>query len=239
MSLPLATNHVFVDFENVQKIDPTIFDNKTVSFTLLLGPSQKKLDADLVEKLLTHTGSVQLIRLTEPGRNALDFALAYYLGRTVLGDPAGFFHIVSMDKGYDPLIQHLRGQHVRVRRHEDFSALHFNGLSKPPSPPAPDERPAPAAPTPTPKPAPAPTTKPATPILSENATRLLEYLRKNAKNRPGRERTLIRHIRSFFGDKITEADASSLIENLQAAGYLHIDAKGKLAYHRLPSSPAT
>ena len=64
------------------------------------------------------------------------------------------------------------------------------------------------------------------------------YTRKNAKNRPGRERTLIRHIRSFFGDKITEDEASSLIENLRTAGYLHIDDKGKLAYHRLPSSPA-
>jgi hypothetical protein len=230
MNLPLPTNHVFVDFENVQVIDHSIFDNKTVSFTLLLGASQKKVDAALVEKLLVHASSVHLVRLTAPGRNALDFTLAYYLGRAVLSDPTGFFHIVSQDKGYDPLIEHLRNQHVHARRHDDFTSLNLNGPGKLPSS-------APAAKLPVPPIVVAPG-KPEAPPLGENASRLLEYLRRNAKNRPGRERTLVRHIRSFFGDKITEAEASSLIADLHTAGYLSIDDKGRLTYHRLPASPA-
>lgn len=229
MSLPLPTNHVFVDFENVHAIDPAVFGHKSVSFTLLLGPAQKKLDAALVEQLLNHAGTVELVRLTEPGKNALDFALAYYLGRAVQSDPLGFFHIVSHDKGFDPLVEHLRHRHVRARRHDDFSGLHFNGETKPATVAAktPDTPPAPRQP--------AAKSTAATPHLSEQATLLLEYLRKNAKNRPGKEATLLRHTRSFFADKITDTDAKALIAELHAAKLLIIDAKGKLDYQHLSS----
>jgi len=239
MTLPLPTNHVFVDFENVQEIDPAVFGHKSVSFTLLLGPVQKKLDAALVEQLLNHAGTVELVRLAEPGRNALDFALAFYLGRAVQSDPLGFFHIVSHDKGYDPLIEHLRHRHIRVRRHDDFSALHFDGdgkLSSPQANPAPTPVPLPLPPpVPTRIAVPQPTATVAHP-LSEQARLLLEYLRRNAKNRPGKEATLIRHTRSFFGDKITETDAKALIAELRTAKILIIDPKGKLDYQRLSAS---
>src|SRR4029077_13040812 len=105
--LPAPVNHVFVDFENVHEIDQKIIGSKTVTFTLLLGAKQTKLDVSLVEKLLEHAASVHLIRITSAGKNALDFTLAYYVGRAVAADPTGFFHIVSKDAGYDPLIEHL------------------------------------------------------------------------------------------------------------------------------------
>ena len=235
MTLPLPTNHVFVDFENVHEIDPAVFGHKSVGFTLLLGPGQKKLDASLVEQLLNHAGTVELVRLAEPGKNALDFALAYYLGRAVQSDPLGFFHIVSHDKGYDPLIEHLRHRHIRARRHDDFAALHFDGdgkLSAPQTKSAPAPLPAPPLPPPPAKIA-VPSAAAVAHPLGEHARLLLEYLRKNAKNRPGKEATLIRHTRSFFGDKITEADAKALIADLRAARFLSIDAKGKLDYQRL------
>ena len=63
-------NHVFVDFENVHEVDPALFGAKSVSLTLLLGARQTKLDAALVEKLLEHAASVQLVRLTSSGKNA-------------------------------------------------------------------------------------------------------------------------------------------------------------------------
>ncbi|HLP02775.1 MAG TPA: PIN domain-containing protein [Opitutaceae bacterium] len=239
MTLPLPTNHVFVDFENVHAIDPAVFGHKSVSFTLLLGPGQKKLDAALVEQLLNHVGTVELVRLAEPGKNALDFALAYYLGRAVQSDPLGFFHIVSRDKGFDPLVEHLRHRHVHARRHNDFGKLHFNGDDKvvtgSPAPTGAQFTSKPGAPALAAAPkelavAPAP---PSAAHLSEQAQLLLEYLRRNAKNRPGKESTLVRHTRSFFADKITEAESKVLIAELHAAKFLIIDPKGKLDYQRL------
>jgi hypothetical protein len=80
-------NHVFVDYENVHEVAPALIGAKSVSLTLLLGARQTKLDAALVEKLMENAASVQLVRLNTSGRNALDLALAYYVGRAVVADP--------------------------------------------------------------------------------------------------------------------------------------------------------
>ena len=128
--LPSPVNHIFVDYESVHDLDLAIIGSKAVHLTLLLGAQKTKLDVTVVEKLLQHAATVELIRLKSSGRNALDFTLAYYLGRAVLADPRGYFHIVAKDKGYDPLIEHLRSKHIRVRRHDDFTTLTFSAPAK-------------------------------------------------------------------------------------------------------------
>ena len=125
-------NHVFVDFENVHQVDLSLIGAKGVSFTLMVGAKQTKLDADLVEKLMAHSLSVQLVKLKSSGRNALDFALAYYLGRAVLSDPTAYFHLISKDGGFDPLIEHLRDRHIHVRRHVSCADLTFTWPGKTP-----------------------------------------------------------------------------------------------------------
>ncbi len=175
-SVKLATtvHYVFVDFENVPKVDLTIFDSKSATFTLLIGPRQTKLDVDLVEKLLEQVAAVQLVRLASGGRNALDFTLVYYVGRAVAADPAGNFHIISKDAGYDPLIEHLRSRNFQARRHDNFNTLPFVNpvelksnlpitVSKPKSP-----------------------SKSKLPIVSldQRETQVLEHLRKATTTRP-------------------------------------------------------
>jgi hypothetical protein len=123
-------NHVFVDFENVHQVDLTLIGAKSVSFTLMVGPKQTKLDSDLVEKLMAHSASVQLVKLKSAGKNALDFVLAYYLGRAALADPTGYFHIVSKDGGFDPLIEHLRSRHIHVYRHASCADITFTWSGK-------------------------------------------------------------------------------------------------------------
>ena len=162
--LPPLTNHVFVDFENVHEIDFSVIGNKSVSFSLLLGAKQTKLDVKLVEVMMEHASSVHLLRLGSSGKNALDFTLAFYLGQAVTTDPTGYFHIVSKDKGFDPMIEHLRSRHINVRRHDSFATLPFSCPSK------------------------------ATGQPDELFARVLGHLRKNKTNRPKRKSTLIRHL---------------------------------------------
>jgi hypothetical protein len=226
-------NHIFVDFENVHEVEHSVIGQESVRLTLLLGPNQKKLDADLVEKLLQHASSVHLVRLTNSGRNALDFTLAYYVGRAAVLDPSGFFHIISRDTGYDPLVAHLRSNAVQARRHPDFASL--QSLLHPSAPPA--SRP--AIP-----PAPVPAKNVATPklskaakqqaqlalVLDEHATRALEHLKGHPKNRPAREKTLTRHVLALFGNKITEAEATHVTEALRHAGHIEITEKGAVTY---------
>ena len=68
---------------------------------------------------------MQLVRLLSGGRNALDFTLVSYVGRAVAADPAGHFHIISKDTGYDPLIEHLQSRNIHAQRHNDFTTLPF------------------------------------------------------------------------------------------------------------------
>src|SRR6185436_17453779 len=207
--LPPPVNHVFVDFENVHEIDLAIIGNRAVSFTLLVGPRQTRLDVSLVEKLFEHAVSVQLVRLTSAGKNALDFTLAYYVGRAVAADPTGSFHIVSRDAGYDPLVKHLRSRNISAQRHDSFITLPFaNALkSAPPTPPPATRKPkSPATP------------KSGATSLNGWETRVLEHFRKPSATRPRTQKTLVRFLVAYLGHKITEPDALRLIEALGQAG---------------------
>lgn len=195
-------NHVFVDFENVHEIDASIIGARSVNFILLLGARQTKLDAALVEKLMEHAAAVQLVRLTTSGKNALDFALAYYVGRAVMADPTGCFHIVSKDTGFEPLIEHLRSRHIHAHRHEDFSTLAFSETTRPPSP-----------------------------ASGDLMARVLEHLAKHVNNRPKRKKTLISHLLAFAGKGATESDIVALVEKLCKSDRLTIGDKDAVTYH--------
>ena len=229
-SHPLSppVNHVFVDYENVHDVDPALIGAKSVSLTLLLGARQTKLDAALVEKLMEHAATVQLVRLTSSGRNALDFALAYYVGRAVMSDPTGHFHIVSGDTGFDPLIEHLRSRHIHARRHANFAPL----TTPPPAPAQAPVRAPVRAPAPTPVRAPA--LAPPTPRFSPHDpvfSRIVDHLRKQASNRPKRKKTLIRNLLAFCGSTVAEPEVLDMVESLRRAGSLSIDDKDAVTYH--------
>jgi len=193
-------NQVFVDFENVQDVDLSVIGSKGMSFTFLLGANQTKLKTDLVEKLIEHAAAIQMVRLSSSGKNALDFALAYYLGRAVLADPGAHFHVISKDTGFDSLIGHLKSRNIRARRHKDFTTLpHAAG-----------------------KPTPAPQVDP--------LVRVLEHIRKNATNRPKRKKTLTRHVLGLLGKEATEESASAVILELCKTGNLILDEKDAVTY---------
>ena len=219
--LPPPVNHVFVDYENVHAVDPTIIGSKTVHVTLLLGAKKTKFDATVVEKLMQHAATVKIIRLASSGRNALDFTLAYYLGRAVLADPCGCFHIVSKDKGYDALIEHLRSKHFFACRHEDFTPLTSSAVDKPVAATSPVASLAAKAPA-----------KPriATSVEPLDA-QVLEYLRKPTTKRPRTERKLTSHLVSHLGKKVTETEVAKLVKRFISAGHVVTDDKGRIIYH--------
>ena len=213
-------NHVFVDFENVHHVDLAVIGSKAISLTILVGAKQTKLDADLVVKLFEHAASVQLIRLTASDKNAVDFALTYYLGRAVLADPTAYFHIISKDTGYDPLIEHLQSRHVRVRRHNDFTTLTFAAPPK-----AATAVPKPAKPKATPTAPKAAAAQPPDPMKL-----VLDRLRKHTTNRPKKKKTLLSHLKANLGKEASEADATQLLEKLIKAGRIEIDDKESVIY---------
>jgi len=50
------------------------------------------------------------------GKNALDFHIAYYIGRLAAENPDASFYVISKDTGFDPLIKYLAAKGVSCQR---------------------------------------------------------------------------------------------------------------------------
>lgn len=220
---PAVANHVFLDYENVRKVDTAFFCGKSVTLTLLLGATTKRLDVELVEKLLQHSASVEVIRLNSAGKNALDFTLAYYLGRKTLSDPGAFFHVVTKDKGYDPLIEHLKSTGIEVDRYDDCSSLTFSAIKK-------------TAGISNRKPSIIPASKAETPgrsasFVLDTAVEFATNHLKKAKNRPRTKTRLLGYLKSNVGNRISANQANQIVQRLVKEKHIAIDEKGRVTYH--------
>lgn len=210
-SAPL--NHVFVDFENVQQIDHSLIGVKTVVFTLFIGANQTKLDTALVEKLIAHAASVELVRVTTTKKNALDLVLAYHVGRAALEHPSARFHIVSRDKDYDALVTYLRSRRVSVHRHVDCSTLSFGAL-RPATQSSRKNSPAEAS-----------------EAITEWFDRTVEQLRKNGANRPKKKKGLLGTLKNYLGKDADEKAKEELLDQLIKAGHVTIEENNGVTYH--------
>ncbi len=119
----MKTNFVLIDFENVLPAHLERLHGLPVEIRIFLGQHQAKLPLELVASLQPFGKAVQYIQLTGNGKNALDFHLAFYLGRLAAECPGGFFHIISKDTGFDPLVAHMKGLNIFCQRSESVEAI--------------------------------------------------------------------------------------------------------------------
>jgi hypothetical protein len=73
---------------------------------------------------------VELVAAAGSGRNALDFMVAFHAGRIIERNPNAVIHILSKDKGFDPLIRHLNDSGRTANRYDNFSAIPVAGIQK-------------------------------------------------------------------------------------------------------------
>ena len=116
----MATHHVLIDYENVQPKNLAALkgDSQEVDFRIIVfvGANQTRLPRDLVFEMQSFGSDAQYIEITGAGKNALDFHIAYYLGRLAKPGSDDHFHLVSKDTGFDPLIRHLKESGIQVER---------------------------------------------------------------------------------------------------------------------------
>lgn len=74
---------------------------------IIVGEDQKKVPIDLVKSTQPFGESFEWIQVEGKGKNALDFFIAYYLGRIISETPKKRYIVYSKDTGFDPLIGHL------------------------------------------------------------------------------------------------------------------------------------
>jgi hypothetical protein len=120
---PLKLNHVLIDFENVQPKNLGLLLGKGYRVYVFVGENQTRLPFDLVDAMQQLGDHGRYIKIAGQGRNALDFHVAFYLGELVQQDPQGYFHVISRDTGFDPLIKHLRARGVEAHREQDLAEI--------------------------------------------------------------------------------------------------------------------
>lgn len=119
----MPTNYILIDLENVQPKNLNILIDHPFKIYVFVGENQTKIPFDLVSTMQSFGENAKYIKISGNGNNALDFHLAYYLGSLSIIDTEGFYHIISKDTGFDPLVKHLRKNKVRIFRHKDLAEI--------------------------------------------------------------------------------------------------------------------
>lgn len=119
----LPANYVLIDLENVQPKNLEILSQHSFKVIVFVGENQANLPFDLVAGVQKFGSDAQYVKIAGNGKNALDFHIAYYIGKISSEEPDAYFHIISKDTGFDPLIKHLRTNKVKVHRETDLAEI--------------------------------------------------------------------------------------------------------------------
>lgn len=109
-------NYLLIDFENVQPESIALVDGLDFTILLFVGAHQTKIPLALATQLQQLGERARYIRIEGNGPNALDFHIAFTIGELARADPEGYFHIISRDTGFDPLIRYARARRITVQR---------------------------------------------------------------------------------------------------------------------------
>mgnify|MGYP000628425579 CR=1 FL=1 len=119
----MRTQYVLIDYENVQPDSLAGLDAEHFRVLVFVGASQNKLAFDTAAAVQKLGARAEYVKIAGNGSNALDFHIAFHIGQLSNQDPTAFFHIISKDTGFDPLIQHLKERKVFASRSKDVSDI--------------------------------------------------------------------------------------------------------------------
>ena len=115
----MAKNYILIDYENVKAVDLEPIFDKPYHLMVFVGASQSKISTDFAMQV-QNLRAAEYVRISGNGHNALDFHIAYMIGRLAEREPDASFHIVSKDRGFDPLISYIKGGKTKISRVGDL-----------------------------------------------------------------------------------------------------------------------
>lgn len=203
------TNFVLIDFQNVQPQDIGLLKNGAFKVKVFTGSQQVKIPLVLATTLQSMGGDAEYIVLETAGSNALDFHIAYYVGVLSAQEPGAFFHIISKDSGFDPLIGYLKKKNVLAKRSECIA-----------------EMPCFAPPAPT-----------ALAPLDEQIERVIALLRgySYTNNKPRTTTALLNVINSLFRKELSEQQVVAILSALRKRGVVNLE--GSKVSYSIPTPP--
>jgi PIN domain len=226
---------VLIDYENVQVKSLALLRGEQFRVRVFLGKTNTKIHTELAIALQRLGERAEYITLESSGSNALDFHIAYYLGVLVTADPTAHFHIISKDKGFDPLIQHLKSRAVHAARATSIEAM--SGIVSIAKPTVTEELP--RSPTEKNKSVARVKTnaKPATGkvalVQEEQIKAVIENLKNRRSARPTKMATLLNTIHAKIGKERPLTEAEAVRDELVARK--HVLVNGLKVSYSLPA----
>lgn len=112
----MRTNYVLIDYESVQPEKLSALRQDHFRVVVFVGAHQNKIPYETAAALQQMGSNADYVKISGAGPNALDFHIAFYIGQLAAKEPEAYFHIVSKDTGFDPLISHLKTRKIRALR---------------------------------------------------------------------------------------------------------------------------
>jgi hypothetical protein len=209
----LKSNFVLVDFENVQPRNVSLLHGHSFKIKVFVGANQPKIPFDMARALQAYGPDAEYVQIDGNGKNALDFHISYYLGRLAAETPDASFYVISKDKGFDPLIKHLKGQGISCQRSSSIADIQGVKVSssktisdRVDSVKLLDSR-----------------------SIPERVDATISNLTKRKAAKPRTLKTLRSTIKALFRDQLADAELDELIEQLTRRGAITV-ADGKVNY---------
>lgn len=119
----MRTHYVMIDFENVQPESLAGLQQGHIKVLVFVGANQTKVPFEVAHAMQAMGPRAEYIRIAGNGSNALDFHIAFTLGQLASAEPSAVFHIISKDKGFDPLIAYLKSKNITVVREDAIDKI--------------------------------------------------------------------------------------------------------------------
>ena len=187
------TNFILIDFENVQPKDIELLKDGPFKVKVFLGPNQSKVPITLVTALQSLGERAEYIMLEAAGSNALDFHIAYYIGALSAIEPTAFFHIISKDSGFDPLLKYLKGKKIFAQRSICIADVPYFKPSLP-----------------------------ATPVAHQIDAVIADLVRRKA-SKPRTQKTLLNTLDALFKKELSEQQLVALFAALCKRGIVKVE----------------
>jgi len=113
----------------VQPNSLSVLNGHPFKVIVFLGVKQAKVSVDFARALQALGSNAEYIQISGSGSNALDFHIAFTVGELSKADPNAYFHIISKDAGFDPLIGYLRKKGIFAQRSKEVADIPILKLS--------------------------------------------------------------------------------------------------------------
>jgi hypothetical protein len=210
---------VFVDFENIQKIDADLVNPKT-KIIVIVGLNQDKKAFEFAKNLFNNVASIELIKVNGQGPNALDIFIAFYVGKYFENIKESEIVILSNDSDYDPLIKHLDGYGISIKNKKIVSNENKKNKSTEIKEQKLEKQ----------------IIKPKAKVTTDDIQKVIEYLQKQTKSqkskRPAKIATLENYLYTHFAQKLSLEKIKGAINFMKNSKYITI-SNNKINYNNI------